>query len=579
MMNAGNRLNGGQVIVRALQRFGVRTAFSLAGTAHTHVLFAMEDAKFRIVSGRHETGTVAAADGYARVSGRLGVALIKADQGLPNALTAIMTAQLACSPVLVLASLTPANTLEAEGEDDNDILDLIKAHTKWARTVPDPERLAEYVEAGARQALSGRPGVAVLGIPQNFEAAAVEYAERAREAARPVPPAPDPTAIAAAAARIARAKRPLILAGTGAALADSGEALRRLATEFRLPVLGNALGRGLVPEDDRLGFSWPLAQVAAKEADLVLAVGLRLTQRFGYGLAPRFAPDATFIQVDIHPPAMGRNRPVDVAITADARLATEALHEALARTGYRAGGDPTWVNDALATRNARIAELGRDDAAPIHPYRVARDLMACMPADAIYVGDGADIQNWMHGILRIRHPRGFMDHYPLGSMGIGTPLALGAAAAARDIAEETGTPERPVVLVTGDGSFGFYCAEFNGAALAGLKIICVISNDGAWGTEKHGQMNALGRTVNCVLGQADYHLIAEAFGCRGERIEEPAALLPALRRAFAAEGSTVLNVITDPAAGIVRKQDPRVQTVAFDDLVTNMKKHYTPAVA
>jgi acetolactate synthase-1/2/3 large subunit len=329
----------------------------------------------------------------------------------------------------------------------------------------------------------------------------------------------------------------------------------------------------------KLGFAWPLAQVAAKDADVVLIVGLRMSQRMGYGLAPRFAAAAKFIQIDIAAKVIGRNRAVDVPIVADARQAVEALHAALAAMAYHPAGDPTWVNDALKIRQARIDELGRGEAGPIHPYRMARDLMAQLPENAVYVGDGADIQNWMHAILRVRSERAFMDHYPLGSMGIGTPLAVGAAAAAREQAEESGEVERPVVLVTGDGSFGFYCSELNAAALAGLKIVCLISNDGAWGTEKHGQLSALGKTVNCELGQWDYHLIAHAYGLNGERIERSEDIAPALRRAFAADKTTVLNVITDPMAGLVRKQDPRVQTVAFEDLVSSQKKHYTPAIA
>jgi acetolactate synthase I/II/III large subunit len=575
-----NRLNGGQVIARTLARTGVRTAFCLAGTAHTHLLFALQDEKFRIVSGRHETCTVASADGYARVSGKVGVALIKADQGLPNAVTGIITAQLACSPVVVIASLTPANTLEAEGEDENDILDLIKAQCKWAKTVPTPDRLAEFVETAVMQATSGRPGVAVLGVPQHYEAAAMEYVERAQaQIAPPAAPAPDSEAIDQAARLIASARNPMIVVGTGAALSGAGPALRALARTYKMPVLASNLGRGLVPEDLKLGFGWPLAQVAAKHADVVLIVGLRMSQRMGYGLAPRFDANAKFIQIDVDAEEIGRNRPVDLPVVADARVALEQLYDALARHKYAPSADPTWVNDAMKVRLARIDELGRDEKAPIHPYRMARDLMAQMPENAIYVGDGADIQNWMHAILRIRAERGFMDHYPLGSMGIGTPLALGAAAAAREIAEETGDMERPVVLVTGDGSFGFYCSELNGAALAGLKIVCLISNDGAWGTEKHGQANALGKSINCELGQWDYQLIAQAYGLNGERIEKSADIAPALRRAFAAEKTTVLNVITDPAAGLVRKQDPRVQTVAFEDLVSSQKKHYTPAIA
>jgi acetolactate synthase-1/2/3 large subunit len=578
-MSATNQLNGGQVLARVLARTGIRTAFCLSGTAHTHLLFGLEAEKFRIVSGRHETCTVASADGYARVSGKVGVAMIKADQGLPNAVTGIMTAQLACSPVVVIVSLTPTNTMEAEGEDENDQLDLVKSHCKWARTVPSPDRLAEFAEMAVMQATTGRPGVAVLGVPQHYEAAAVDYVERAPSQFAATPPGPDLAQVEKAAALLMNAKRPMIVAGTGAALSRAGAALRKLARTYKLPVLAGNLGRGLVPEDMKLGFAWPLAQVAAKDADVVLIVGLRMSQRMGYGLAPRFAADAKFIQIDVDPREIGRNRVVDVPIVADARLALEHLDAALAAKKFTATADPTWVNDAMKIRLARIDELGREEKAPIHPYRLARDLMAQMPENAIYVGDGADIQNWMHAILRVKSERGFMDHYPLGSMGIGTPLALGAAAAARELAEETGDMERPVVLVTGDGSFGFYCSELNGAALAGLKIVCLISNDGAWGTEKHGQLNAIGKSINCELGQWDYHLIAHAYGLNGERIEKAEEIAPALRRAFAADKTTVLNIITDPMAGLVRKQDPRVQTVAFEDLVSSQKKHYTPAIA
>jgi acetolactate synthase-1/2/3 large subunit len=573
-----NRLNGGQVIIRTLKKTGIKTIFCLSGTAHTHLLFAAQDEKVRIVTGRHETGTVAAADGYARVSGKVGVALIKGDQGLPNAITGIITANSACSPVVVIVSLTPENTLEADGAGDNDQLQLAKGNCKWARTVPSADRLAEFVDAAIRHATAGRPGVAVLGVPQQYEGAAVDYVERARETFAISNPGPSADSIAQAAELIANAKTPLVIVGTGGALSGAGAALRHLSRTYKLPVFGSNLGRGLVPEDLKLGFGWPLAQVAAKDADVVLIVGIRMGQRMGYGLAPRFAADAKFIQIDVEGAEIGRNRAVDVPVVSDARLALEALTKALDGKKARAS-DPSWVNKAMEVRMARIDELGRDDQAAIHPYCMGRDLMAQMPENAIYVGDGADIQNWMHAILRVRSERGFMDHYPLGSMGIGTPLALGAAAAARELAEETGDMERPVVLVTGDGSFGFYCAELNGAALAGLKIVCLISNDGGWGTEKHGQLNALGKHINCELGQWDYHLIAKTFGLNGERIEKAEDIAPAIRRAFAADKTTVLNVITDPMAGLVRKQDPRVQTVAFEDLVSSQKKHYTPAIA
>ncbi|MBL8643716.1 MAG: thiamine pyrophosphate-binding protein [Rhodospirillaceae bacterium] len=582
-VSKSNTMTGGQVINRALQRYGVNTAFALAGTAHAHLLWAMEQDKARhpwtIISGRHETGTVGAADGYARATGKLGIAMINAEHGLPNAMTGICVAQAACSPVLVLVTVGAPSQAETVSERGNDHLDMAKGVVKWARTVPDAARLEEYVHAAAKQALSGRPGVALLGIPHGMEGKAVEMSERAEAALTlPIPPGPALAAVQTAADLLIKAKRPMIVAGTGAALSGAGEALRAFAETFQIPVLANALGRGLVPEDLKLGFPWPLAQVAAKHADVVLVLGARLTQRLGYGLAPRFAVDAKFIQVDVAPEEMNRNRAIDVPIVADVRLTIEALHAELTKRKAKPGST-AWVNEAMTARQARIAELGQGAAAPIHPYRMARDLMAQMPADAIYVGDGADVQNWFHAILRIRAPRAFMDHYPFGSMGTGTPLAIGAAAAMKEDAAKSGKPVRPVVLVTGDGAFGFYAAEFNAAALAGLKLICMISNDGGWGTEKHGQVKAFGGHVNCDLGQADYHLIGEAFGCIGRRIEQPGDITPALRMAFAAERPVVLNVITDPDAGLVRKEDPRVQCIAFEDLLTSLKTHHTPDVA
>ena len=581
---SSNTMIGGDVLNRALQQYGAKTCFALAGTAHAHLLWAMEKDKARhpwtMISGRHETSTVAAADGYARVSGKLGIAMINADQGLPNAMTGICTAQAACSPVLVLTTLSTPSQSEAIGARTNDELDMAKPFVKWARTVPDVNRLEEFVHAGARQAMSGRPGVAMLGIPHGMEAKAVEMAER-----REIPvialssPAPSDAMVARAAEMIANAKRPLIIAGSGAALSGAGPALRKLAASYGFPVLANALGRGLVPEDLQLGFGWPLAQVAAKHADVVLCLGARLTQRLGYGLAPRFSPTVKFIQVDIHDEELGRNRIPDLAIVGDVRQTVEKLDVALAKLGVKNTGMPTWVNDAMTVRMARIAELGTNATGAIHPYAIGRELMKLMPDNGIYVGDGADIQNWMHAILRVRSARAFMDHYPLGSMGVGTPLAVGAAAAMKEEAAATGKPVRPVVLVTGDGAFGFYASEFNGAVMAGLKLVCIISNDGGWGTEKHGQIKALGTHINCELGHCDYHLIGQAYGALGIRVDHPADIAPALARAFAADGPSVVNVITDPMAGLVRKEDPRVQCIAFEDLVSSMKTHYTPEVA
>ncbi len=564
---------GGQAMVEVLRATGLRTVFSLAGAAHAPLLRDLELAGFHIVSSRHEAATVAAADGFARVSGLPGIAMIAGHQGLPNAIGGIRTAQLACSPVVLLASINEGSA-ESMDEETNDGLDMVKPYVKWARTVTNVDRIEEYLNAAIHQARSGRPGVAVLGIPTHLEAAPLR-ADRAVPTAKTVPAQAQPAAqaIAELADAIAQAQRPLVLSGSGAALSGAGPALRQLAQEFGLPVFGHALGRGLVPEDLDHGYPWALAQVAAKHADLVIAIGIRLQQRIGFGMAPRFAEAAVFAQVDIDAGEIGRTRTIDLPIQGDAAATVAALVKVLAERG-QARFARDWVVEALAERLARIDELGRDEAAPIHPLRIARTLMERLPPETIFVADGADVYNWMSALMRMHSDRCYLDHYPLGSMGIGTPLALGAAAAARQIAEDTGTPPRPVVLVTGDGSFGFYPAELNSAALSGLKIVCLISNDGNWGTERNALLTRYGTTVNCVLGQRDYHLVAQGFGVAGEKIDRPADLAPAIDRALAADGTTVLNVLTDPDAGELRKRDPRLQMVTFEDLRSSLDAHH-----
>ena len=547
--------------------------FCLGGACHAPLLRDLEQARFHIVSSRHESSTVAAADGFARVTGLPGIAMIAGFQGLPNAIGGLRTAQLACSPVVLLAAVGEGSAEAIDGET-NDGLDMVKPFVKWAKTVTDVNRIEEYLHAALHQACSGRPGVAVLGIPTHLEGERLRPGGRVASRKRPAaPPQPDRGGIEALAQAVGSAQRPLLLCGSGAALSGAGPALRELSQRFGIPVFAHALGRGLVPEDLDHGYPWALAQPAAQRADLVIAVGIRLQQRIGYGMAPRFAPDAVFAQFDIEPGEIGRTREVQFPLHCDARAGVEALVEALAAR-RQAPFSRAWVGEALAARLARIDELGRDQQGQIHPYAIARALMERLPPETIFVVDGADVYNWMSALMRMRSERGYIDHYPLGSMGIGTPLALGAAAGTRQIAEDTGAPARPVVLVTGDGAFGFYPAEFNSFALAGLKVVCLISNDGNWGTERNALLVKLGTTVNCVLGQCDYHLVAQGFGVAGEKVERVAELGPAIDAAFARDGSTVINVLTDPDAGELRKRDPRVQMVTFEDLKSSLAAHH-----
>lgn len=552
-------MTGADLIARQLAAQGVGTVFALAGASHTWLLDALDRDGVAIVSSRHESGAVGAADGYARALAdrrppRVGVVLIVAEQGMANAVGGLAVAHALGSPVVVLAASPPRGHAEAEAPDP---LALLGPVTKWARTVPSAERLGDYLATAIRQAVSGRPGPVVLVVPQDLFRAEIG-ATQAKAISVPTARA-DMHAVAETAKMIAVAERPLAIAGFGAFRGGAASGLRALSDEFGIPVLGNGSGRGLVPEDEHTGFAWPYAQIAAAQADCVIVVGEVLTQRLGFGLPPRFAREAKFIQIDACAEAFGRNRPIDVPLLGDPATTLATLVDRLRADAVPQ--KPDWLPTALVDRAATVARLAEIAGEAIHPLALGHALQARLPHDAFLVGDGADIANWMYGALRVRRPGGFADHYPLGAMGSGTALAVGAAAALREIGDEA-----PVVLVTGDGSIGFHPGELHAAALAGLNLKVVVGNDGAWGTEAHGQRVALGRTLNTELGMLPYARLAEAFGCVGMTCDARGDLDAALDTLLAAPGPALLDMRIDSAAGAELKTNPLASNILFSDI-------------
>jgi acetolactate synthase-1/2/3 large subunit len=568
-----------EYIASRLALEGVRSVFAVAGASHTHLLDALDRRGVRIVSNRHESGAVSAADGYARASGRPGVALIIADQGLPNAIGGLAAAFEANSPVLVFVASTPPSWRAPGSNADAAQRAMVSALSKGAWFSGAAHEVPAQLDAALATARGARPGPVLLFIPADQLGAACDEAGPRRETEvasrsateRTSRRAPDPALIDTAADLLARAQRPLILAGAGATWGDAREGLERLVEHSATPLTANGLGRGLLAEDDERCFSWPYAQIAAREADCVLVVGSRLLQRQGFGVPPRFDARAKFIRIDIDPREGTRPRPFDVFIEADAGVACSALAEALVRRPSPPPERRGWLRRALEPRRERVAALAEAPRAGLHPLRLARLLQDRLPADALYVGDGADIQSWMYGAIRIRRPRGFLDHYPIGAMGMGTALAVGGAAALADGALEDQARVPPTVLVTGDGSLGFFAAELHAAARAGLRLIVIVGNDGAWGTEVHEQLHAIGRTINTELGALPYERVAEGFGCTGLRARDEAELAAALDVAFAADGPVLVNALIDADAGAQLKSDPLLKMILFSDLAEGLR--------
>lgn len=557
-----NPMTVADVLAHGILATGARTLFALAGATYAPLLMAFEDGGGRIIGGRHESGTVGAADGYARRTGRLGFACIISEQGLANALTAIMTASQAGTPIVVIATRFPDSWIEPSASFTVDRHELTAPSMKFSRTLPSAERVGEYFQAACKAALEGAPGPALLVIPMDMMTRPIP----GRPVAVQVPVALPPAAgdqIERAVAAIASSQRPVVIVDEGAVWGGAEAGVNALA-RLGIAVLGNGLGRGLVGETAPAGYPWPYAQSAVALADLVIVIGAKMTMWFGYGKAPRFAASARFIHIDSDASSVGRNVPVSIAIVAHIGGTIDAIARALEQSGFRS--DAAWLVEALADRTVRVESFVNREDGPMHQIEIGSALDKALPDDRIVVCDGADILNFTFAKLRVKRPRSYADHLPFGAMGMGLPLAIGMAAGEAELAMARGERAAPTVYVTGDGSIGFFLAELDTLRRAGLFLIALVSNDSKWGTEYHGQNLAYGRTSNTELGETDYASIARAFGCRGETVHERAQLDTAIEAALAHGSASVVDVRVDPMGGAIRKTDPLLGMIIFEEI-------------
>lgn len=554
------------VLARRILESGSKTLFALAGATYAPLLMAFEDGGGKVIGGRHETGTVGAADGYARRTGKIGFACIIAEQALANALTAILTASESGTPIVVIATRYPDSWIEPAAEhiiDRHEFTSLIK----FSRTAPSPDRVEEYFLAACKAAMSGTPGPALLVIPMNMIAQPV--LESGAIVSNPVAlPIAEPAQIENAVSLIAQAQRPITIVDEGAVWGGGAEGLNALA-ELGIPVLGNSLGRGLVAEKEPSGYPWPYAQQKASLADVVIVVGAKMTMWFGYGKAPRFNETARFIHIDSSAEAIGRNVPVEIPIIAHPGRTITEIAKRLHKIGYK--HDSKWLANALVERKERIASFIGQEEGEIHQIEIGAAFDEILPENRIVVCDGADILNFSFGRLRIHRPRSYADHLPYGAMGMGFPLAIGFAAGEAELAADMEVAPAPTTYITGDGSIGFFLAELDTMRRAGLFLIAVVSNDSKWGTEYHGQKLAYGRTSNTELGLTNYAAVATAFGCFGQVISDRSELVPTIEAALARGGPALLDIRIDPMGGSIRKKDPLLGMIIFEEVAKKVE--------
>jgi acetolactate synthase-1/2/3 large subunit len=550
---ATTRAHGGRLIAARLRSYGVSKLFTLSGGHLFSIYDGCRAEGIEIVDVRHEQSAAFAAEGWAKVTRTVGVCALTAGPGVTNGMSAIASAGQNHSPVLALGGRAPQFRWGQGSLQEIDHVPFVRPLVKFAATAQDTAEIPALVDQAVRTALAPHSGPAFLDFPLDHvfgEADSPDSAGPGGAEAFPEPwrgPAADGREIQRAAAALREAERPVIMAGAGLYWGHGEAALVALAEALRIPVFVNGLARGCIPADHELAFS-RARRVGLTGADVALVIGAPLDFRLGFGAA--IAPDAEIVLIDVAEPDQAPPREVGVELYGALPATLDALRDAGASASSAGSEREAWIRSLRATEeDARGAEAGElaDERAPLHPMRVYGELMRVLDRDTIIVGDGGDFVSYAGRVLDSYTPGCWLDPGPLGCLGCGPGYALAAKLA---------HPDRQVVLLLGDGAFGFAGMELDTLARHGVAVLAVVGNNGIWGLEKHPMEAIYGYSVAADLRpQTRYDLVAEALGCHGELVSTPDELRPALDRALASGLPALVNVLTDPAIAYPRKSN------------------------
>ncbi|MFQ5825284.1 MAG: thiamine pyrophosphate-binding protein [bacterium] len=529
-------INGGVQVAQVLKKEGVTHLFTLCGGHIAPIYLAAGQLGIRVIDVRHEQAAAHAADAWARITRHLGVAVVTAGPGVTDAVTGVANAYFADSPVLLLAGSAPVQELDRGALQEMNQLDLFKPITKWAKVVTNPKRIGEYTATAIREALSNKPGPVYLELPidilmKNFEPTDLTYFApyRVDSCSRP-----DSNSLEATAAILQESKRPVVIGGSNVYWDQAEASLQEFITKLNSPVYLNGLGRGCIPSN-HINFFNLSRRKALAEADAIVVIGTPLDFRLGYG---KFNKSAKVILIDKDASHIGKNRPVHVGVVGNIKLSLEELTGILPGTPERSAWFET-LTEEETKRRTKIEALCKSDKKPINHYRLCQAIADFVDDDTIVVGDGGDIVACGAKVIPVNKPGNWMDPGPFGCLGVGPSFAIAAKLA---------HPEKKVLILHGDGSFGLNGMEFDTAIRHNIPIVSIIGNDAGWGQIRNPQVAILGKQASLAtdLALTHYEKIVQALGGYGEFVTEPKEIVPALERAFHSGVAAGINVAIDP---------------------------------
>jgi len=546
-------ISGNELVARTLKSMGVRNFFFLMGGPINDMLPKVLASGIRGIDVRHEQAAAMMAHAYARVTNRPGLCMGASGPGTINLTTGLANALIDCSPVVAFGGASPINEYGTGAFQEIDQVAVMRPVTKWAGRVYETRRLPEYIDLAFRQSIAGKPGPVYLDLPSDVlygevEENAIRWPDLSRTLERSRPQG-DAALIEEALRLIEKAERPVVLSGSGVLWSAGEAALRQWVETTGMPIYTTPQGRGVLPEDHPHAFL-NARSTALREADLLLIVGTRVNYVFNKLNPPRISKAAKVIRIDIDPAEVTGTPRLDVGVVGDAGIVMQQL---LAAAQGRISPEryAAWrrqLADIEAVKRPEQEKTLATDQVPIHPLRLCREVRDFMDRDAILAVDGQEILNYGRQSIPTFFPRHRINSGTFGTMGVGLPFGIGAKVA---------RPDKQVVVLHGDGSFGLNGMELDTAARHNIPVIVVISLNGGWTADP--QREKPGRE----LGYTRYDLMAKDLGCSGEYVERPEDIRPALERAREAIKNgkpAVVNVKTDFAARAVTAKFTRTAT-------------------
>ena len=524
--------HGGEMALAPLLARGVEEIFTLSGGHIFSIYDACVKREVPIYDVRHEQTATFAAEGMAKLTRRPGVAVLTAGPGVTNGISAVTTAHMNGSPLVVLGGRAPQARWGSGSLQELDHVPILASITKLAATATSAAGIASLVEEATRTALTPHRGPVFVDLPMDVVFAPAE-AEVADAQPPPVGLEPDPDEVARAAALLAGASRPALVAGSDVYWDGAWAELVAMVEQLRVPTFVNGLGRGCLPADHDLAFG--RSRSFLKQADVVCVVGTPLDFRLAFG---RYG-EAQVVHIVDAPEQRAAHVAVAASPAGDLR---STLSTMAAYTGTRADHEP-WIerlrDNEKAARHAEEADLC-SGADPIHPARVYGELRKRLDRDAVVIGDGGDFVSYAGKLVDSYQPGCWMDPGPYGCLGTGMGYAMAARVA---------RPDKQVFAMLGDGAIGFCGMDVDSLVRHNLPVVMVVGNNGIWGLEKHPMKAMYGYDVAADLQSGcRYDEVVKALGGAGETVSSPDDIGPALDRALASGAPYLVNVLTDPEA-------------------------------